>query len=237
MNNKVLTYSLVTLLTSTTITAFSIIESAKASDRNQVKAPNPTSTSPMPGGMNMRADVDKSFIEMMIPHHQSGIEMAQMALNRAKSPEVKKLAQSIISDQTREIQQMQTWYKQWYGKEVPKNVMNMGTGMGMGRGMNMGAGMNMGEAMKTCMQQQNMEMMTSLQNSSDFDQEFLRQMTRHHRMATMMSGMVANSARHTEVRNLAQSIVKSQSTEIAQMQQLLQPMNTQNRNTPTRTIK
>lgn len=227
MNNKVLTYSLVTLLTSTTITAFSIIESAKASDRNQVKAPNPTSTSPMSSGMNMRADVDKSFIEMMIPHHQSGIEMAQMALNRAKNPEVKKLAQSIISDQTREIQQMQTWYKQWYGKEVPKNVMNMG----------MGAGMNMGEAMKTCMQQQNMEMMTSLQNSPDFDQEFLRQMTRHHRMATMMAGMVANSARYTEVRNLAQSIVKSQSTEIAQMQQLLQPMNTQNRNTPTRTIR
>jgi uncharacterized protein (DUF305 family) len=232
MNQKVLTYSLVSLLTSTTIAAFSIIDSAKGNDRT------PINTSPMLGGMNMSADVDKSFIEMMIPHHQSGIEMAQMALSRAKSPEIKKLAQSIISAQTREIQQMQIWYKQWYGKDVPENVMNrgMGTGMNMdmNRGMGTGMNMDMSEAMKTCMQQQNMEMTTGLQNAPDFDQEFLRQMTSHHRMATMMSGMVANSGRHTEVRNLAQSIVKSQSTEIAQMQQLLQGMNTQ---TPTGMIK
>ncbi|MBD6615453.1 DUF305 domain-containing protein [Komarekiella sp. 'clone 1'] len=223
MNKKVLTYSLVTLLTGTTITAFSTIDSAKANDRNQVEAPNRTNTSPMHGGMNMRAEVDKSFIEMMIPHHQSANEMAQMALSRAKSPEVKKLAQSIISDQTREIQQMQTWYKQWYGKEVPMSGMNMGNGMD--------------EAMKISMQQQEMmdrEMMTALQNAPNFDQEFLRQMTRHHQMATMMAGMVGNSARHPEIRNLAQSIAKSQSAEIAQMQQLLQAMNTTNQNTLNR---
>ena len=228
MNKKVLTYSLVALLTGTTITTFSIIDSAKANDRNQVKAPNPTNTSPVHGGMNMRAEVDKSFIEMMIPHHQSANEMAQMALSRAKSPEVKKLAQSIISDQTREIQQMQSWYKQWYGKEVPM------------KGMNMDMGNGMDEAMKISMQQQEMmdkEMMTALQNAPNFDQEFLRQMTRHHQMATMMAGMVGNSARHPEIRNLAQSIAKSQSTEIAQMQQLLQAMNTQDRNTPNRSSR
>jgi uncharacterized protein (DUF305 family) len=226
MNKKVLTYSLVALLTGTTITAFSIIDSAKANDRNQVQAPNPTNTSPMHGGMNMRAEVDKSFIEMMIPHHQSATEMAQMALNRAKSPEVKKLAQSIISDQTREIKQMQGWYKQWYGTEVPMSGMNMGN--------------NMDEAMKISMQQQEMmdeEMMAALQNAPNFDQEFLRQMTRHHRMASHLAGMVGNNARHPEIRNLAQSIAKSQSTEIAQMQQLLQAMNTQDRNTPNRSSR
>ena len=74
------------------------------------------------------------------------------------------------------------------------------------------------------MQQQDMmdrEMMSALKNASDFDQEFLRQMTRHHQMATMMAGMVVNSAEHPEIRQLAQSIIKSQSAEIAQMQQLL----------------
>ena len=65
------------------------------------------------------------------------------------------------------------------------------------------------------------EMMSALKNASDFDQEFLRQMTRHHQMATMMAGMVVNSAEHPEIRQLAQSIIKSQSAEIAQMQQLL----------------
>ena len=57
------------------------------------------------------------------------------------------------------------------------------------------------------------------------DQEFLRQMTRHHQMATMMAGLVVNSAQHREIRNLAENIIESQSAEIAQMQQLLQAMN------------
>ena len=93
--------------------------------------------------------------------------MAQMALSRAKSPEVKKLAQSIIQDQNREIQQMQTWYKQWYGTEAPMTGMHG----------------DMGQEMMMSMQQQekmDREMMAALENAPDFDQEFLRQMTRHH---------------------------------------------------------
>jgi uncharacterized protein (DUF305 family) len=46
-------------------------------------------------------------------------------------------------------------------------------------------------------------------------------MTRHHQMATMMAGMVVSSAQHPEIRNLAQSIIRSQIAEIAQMEQLL----------------
>lgn len=221
MSKKFAIYSIVALLAGSTITALSITNSAKANDRNQVQVPRPANTMPMHSGMNMRAEVDKAFIEMMIPHHQSANEMAEMALRRAKSPEVKKLAQSIIEEQTREIKQMQTWYKQGYGTEVPTTGMNMEMGNGMGQPM-----------MMSMQQQENMdqEMMEALKNVRDFDQEFLRQMTRHHRMATMMAGMVVNSATHPEIRNLAQSIIKSQSAEIAQMQQLLaQAMNTLNR--------
>lgn len=226
MNRKF--YSLVALVAGSTITAFSITSSAKANDLEQVQAPRPTNTMPMERGMNMKAEVDKSFIEMMLPHHKSAIEMAEIALNRAKKPEVKKLAQSIIEEQTSEIKQMQTWYKQWYGAEVPTNSMNMEMHQGMGQGMMMS------------MQHQEMmdkEMIDAVKNAPDFDQEFLRQMTRHHRMATMMAGMVVNSATHPEIRNLAQNIIRSQSTEIAQMQQLLQAMNTPNRNTSNRSSR
>ena len=87
------------------------------------------------------------------------------------------------------------------------------------------------EIMMQAMMQMEMmdaEMMEALENAQDFDQEFLHQMTRHHRMATMMAGMVVNSAQHREIRTLAQNIVESQSAEIAQMQQLLQAMNNPN---------
>ena len=57
---------------------------------------------------------DKAFIDAMIPHHQSAIYMAQVASEKSKIPEIKELAQNIVSAQKREIQQMKRWREQWY---------------------------------------------------------------------------------------------------------------------------
>ncbi|ABB57180.1 DUF305 domain-containing protein [Synechococcus elongatus] len=59
-------------------------------------------------------DFDRAFIEMMIPHHEMGVRMAQMVLLRSDRPEIQRLAQAIITDQNQEIRQMQQWYRQWY---------------------------------------------------------------------------------------------------------------------------
>ena len=45
--------------------------------------------------------------------------MAELALSRAQHPEIKILANAIKETQTQEIQQMRTWYQQWYGTNVP----------------------------------------------------------------------------------------------------------------------
>jgi uncharacterized protein (DUF305 family) len=57
---------------------------------------------------------DEAFIDAMIPHHQSAIEMAQVALENSDNPKIKDLAQNIISAQQREIEQMREWRQQWY---------------------------------------------------------------------------------------------------------------------------
>jgi uncharacterized protein (DUF305 family) len=57
---------------------------------------------------------DKGFIDAMIPHHESAIEMAQVALRESDNPEIRALAESIVAAQTREITQMEGWRKQWY---------------------------------------------------------------------------------------------------------------------------
>jgi uncharacterized protein (DUF305 family) len=61
-----------------------------------------------------REPFDKAFIDAMIPHHQSAIEMAQVALENSDNPKIKELAQNIISAQKREIEQMKQWRQQWY---------------------------------------------------------------------------------------------------------------------------
>jgi uncharacterized protein (DUF305 family) len=59
---------------------------------------------------------DKAFIDNMIPHHQSAIEMAQVARDETDNPKLKELATGIISAQKREISQMKQWHTQWYQK-------------------------------------------------------------------------------------------------------------------------
>jgi len=55
------------------------------------------------------ADVD--FRVHMIPHHQGAVDMAKVALKHAKDADTKEMAQQIISDQEKEIAEMQAWLK------------------------------------------------------------------------------------------------------------------------------
>jgi len=57
---------------------------------------------------------DEAFMDAMIPHHQSAIEMAQVALEKSDNPKIKELAENIISAQQREIEQMREWRMEWY---------------------------------------------------------------------------------------------------------------------------
>jgi uncharacterized protein (DUF305 family) len=57
---------------------------------------------------------DEAFIETMIPHHQSAIEMARVAKAESENPRVRELAQNIVSAQKGEIEQMQRWRERWY---------------------------------------------------------------------------------------------------------------------------
>ena len=57
---------------------------------------------------------DKAFIDAMIPHNQSAIEMSQVALDKSDNPQIKELAENIISAQQEEIEQMKQWRNEWY---------------------------------------------------------------------------------------------------------------------------
>lgn len=57
-------------------------------------------------------DSDADFVRLMLPHHQGAIDMAKIELLRGKDPQMRRLAQEIITDQQSEIQLMQLWQKQ-----------------------------------------------------------------------------------------------------------------------------
>jgi uncharacterized protein (DUF305 family) len=150
-------------------------------------------------------DMDRHFMEQMIPHHEDAVAMSELALTRAEHPELKQLAETIIRDQTREIEQMRTWYISWYGVDAPMGD-DAFRGREMGGGM-MGGGMMDDEA--------DMEV---LQAASVFDKEFIEQMIPHHQMGVMMARMVLGRSDRPEIQELARAIIRTQTAEIEQMQ-------------------
>jgi Uncharacterized protein conserved in bacteria len=63
--------------------------------------------------LEQASDFDTAFIEEMIPHHQMAVMMANMLKGGTQRPEMKKLAEDIISAQTKEIDEMRGWYNAW----------------------------------------------------------------------------------------------------------------------------
>lgn len=141
-----------------------------------------------PAGVStMDAPFDQQFIDMMAMHHQMAIQMAHMALRKAKHPQVKTLARQIIAAQSKEIREFHKLRQQWYAsatfKKYPMDSMMMGS-MGMPSGM-----------------------MTSLMNSSRFDYTFLSEMIAHHAGAITMANWELRSGTHRGMKTIAAGIV------------------------------
>lgn len=60
--------------------------------------------------------LDQAFLDGMIVHHQGAIDMAKIVLASTKRPELKQMAQDIISAQSSEITTMKGWLNAWYGR-------------------------------------------------------------------------------------------------------------------------
>jgi len=57
-------------------------------------------------------DADIDFVRSMIPHHEGAIEMARIARDYGDDPDVRKLAEDIITSQQAEVD----WMVQWLEK-------------------------------------------------------------------------------------------------------------------------
>ena len=52
---------------------------------------------------------DADFVNLMLPHHQAAVDMARTELLYGKDPQMRRLAQEIITDQESELQLMKLW--------------------------------------------------------------------------------------------------------------------------------
>ena len=153
----------------------------------------------MDGDLNMS---DVMFVQMMIPHHEQAVEMAELAPGAGASPEVQELAAAIAAAQGPEITQMEAMLDRW----------------GVGQMMD-----HSGHQMAGMVSDADMDRLRAT-SGAEFDRLFLELMIAHHEGAIDMAQDPLANGEDPELRTLLEAIVEAQTAEIAQMQQMLAAM-------------
>ena len=140
------------------------------------------------------AEFEQSFLQQMIQHHRSGIEMAKLVGDHSSRAELKEFANKMIANQQQEIDKMTGWLKSWYNAS-PKEVANEAADKEMKMHMSM----------------------LSAKKEADFDKAFLDMMPKHHHAAVEMCEQAEKKATHPELKEFAAEMAKDQQQEAKQL--------------------
>jgi uncharacterized protein (DUF305 family) len=171
----------------------------------------PMAGTPAAGMDHMVMEFDQMYIDMMIPHHQSIIAMAQAALPRLQDDRLREIAQAVIEDQGAEIAQLQEYREAWYGAPNP---MPMDEAM-MAAMDEMMPGMGDSESMGTMMDAQALVAAFCAAENSDLG--FIDLTIPHHEMAIQASEAAMERAAHDEIRMVAERVIEDQQREIDEL--------------------
>ena len=138
--------------------------------------------------------VDLAFAKAMIPHHESAVEMAEVATERAESQFVEDLANDIITSQSAEIGTLNAAVAR-----LEKSGVNAGDLGVAEHQMGMDADAD------------------DLRNANPFDRAFIDAMVPHHEGAIAMAEAELAKGEDPELRKLAQAIIRAQEREIKEM--------------------
>jgi uncharacterized protein (DUF305 family) len=69
--------------------------------------------------MGTEAQSDQSYIRHMTTHHAQGIELADLAVSRARDPHLRSLAMLMVASQTGEVRILERWWRSWFDAPMP----------------------------------------------------------------------------------------------------------------------
>ena len=150
-------------------------------------------------------DDDVMFAQMMIPHHEQAIELADIALDPAvgASDDVRKLATDIKSAQDPEIERMTSLLTSW---EQPLTA---------------DPSVDHGSMMKGMLTVEELDALGTLVGA-EFDRAWLEAMIAHHEGAVGMATEVRETGINPDIAELADDVATTQSSEIQLMTSLVE---------------
>ena len=162
--------------------------------------------------MTMPAMDDAHFVEIMMKHHQDGIEMAKLEESRGTRQDVKALATKIREEQEKDLQELQGHqgkHGEMKGHEGHAAAAPQGT-----TGAKPAADMQKHNEMMASMAQQSKQKIESA-SGEGVDHAFAHEMAMHHEMALEM--ITKTKFKDPELRKLAQRMAAGQKNELAQL--------------------
>lgn len=157
-------------------------------------------------------DFDFIYIDMMIPHHESVIALAEVAVDELGDERLVAIAEAIIETQPAEIEELKQLREKWYGDPEPAMLTEemMSISMGMEHG---------GCSSEGHMDQMNADwQVEQFEEAEDKDLAFIRQVIPHHDMALQTSELALQYADQEEIREIAEWVIAGQQAEIDELQ-------------------
>jgi len=94
--------------------ALAVALSACGTDRTPDPAAPPTTPSVATSGLSAEFNAaDVRFVQALIPHHEQGIALAELGAAKAADPQLRMLANAIVTTQRDEVTRMRGWLKAW----------------------------------------------------------------------------------------------------------------------------
>ncbi len=135
---------------------------------------------------------DEQFILGMVPHHQEAIDSSNELLAIATDPDVRAVAQDIITAQIDEVSSMKEWYTEWYQKDYRDDR-------------------------KYKLMMRSPQGLTARQAEA----EYVSDMIGHHEHAVLMAQDLLSFSNRPELRLLSENVIATQTTEILSLKTML----------------
>jgi uncharacterized protein (DUF305 family) len=156
---------------------------------------------------HMEFEFDLMYIDMMIPHHESIIALAEVAQCELTDPRLVQMAEDIVANQDAEIDELQTLRGEWYPDAAPVSMDAMHGMPGMSGDM-----ASMEQQMSAEWQVQ------TFCAAENKDIAFIEQVIPHHQMAIDTSEAALDHAEHQEIKDISQRVIETQQAEIDELE-------------------
>jgi uncharacterized protein (DUF305 family) len=161
-------------------------------------------------------EFDVLYLDAVIAHHEAGVRLARIGVERAQREEVRTLAEEMVRLTTAELEQLRSWRATWYPDVPTLTEQQLYAGFDAQAAASPGRGGTPGlEEMNEDARAHSLEELCGA--IEDFDLTFIDVMVHHLDGSILLAGVAQMTAVHEELKGFAATVAERQQAEVTQL--------------------